>query len=202
MRNTLLLLAVMGLIYAVVSAPAEPLKRSNGEWRLIRAEGNEDSTTLTLTTAGDNGNIPSTATSIGGTSSGLMETANIRCVMAFCGGAAADKTFSYAVYGYAAQNGMAEFICAGTGTLGTQQVVKYPHNKAAATAKYWADTLTVTDATVWVRGVVTGDAAGSNRVAKISFDCTGLMTLYVEISDADGTTGTEAGNISVYARFY
>lgn len=122
-------------------------------------------------------------------------------VFSFTGGAAAGKTFTYDIFAWANENGPAKHTVNGTGILGTQQVVKYPHNGVAATNKFWADTLDVT----WEnhpKEVESTDTIGHNSVAEVWVDGTGLRYWFVQISDADGSTGTEAGDIACFYRYF
>jgi hypothetical protein len=92
---------------------------------------------------------------------------------------------------------MCELVAYGTGTLGTQAVVKYPHNGETATDRYWADTFVITK-DAWLSTTSAIDNGGDNRVAKLKFAANGYKYFYCEITDADNSTGTEAGNITVY----
>jgi hypothetical protein len=160
-----------------------------GEYAVLRAEANENTVLLDLTTDGSDANRPATAEGIGK----AVDTIYV----AFCGGAAADKTFSWKIYAWRGSRGMCELVAYGTGTLGTQAVVKYPHNGETATDRLWADTLVIT-AQAWPTTVSVIDGAGDNRVAKLKFTANGYRYFYCEITDADNSTGTEAGNITVY----
>ena len=120
----------------------------------------------------------------------------------FSGSSAAGKTFTYDIYAWANENGPAKHIINGTGILGTQQVVKYPHNgEAPDTTRYWADTLAVT----WenhLKEVESTDTTGHNTISEVWFDGTGLRYIFIQISDADGSTGTEAGDIACFYRYF
>lgn len=122
-------------------------------------------------------------------------------IFSFTGGSAADKTFTYDIFTWANENGPAKHSVSGVGTLGTQQVVKYPHNNQPATDKFWADTLTFT----WTnhpKEMESTDEGGHNSVAELWFDTSGVRYIMIQISDADGTTGTEAGDIACYYRYW
>jgi hypothetical protein len=119
----------------------------------------------------------------------------------FCGGSAAAKTFGYRIIAWKNENGMARHLATGTGELGTQAVVKYPHNGATATNKFWADTLTVTWSN-WLKPVKSTDTEGHNTAASVWTDDCGYRYWKIEITDADGSTGTEAGNVAVYWSFF
>jgi len=122
----------------------------------------------------------------------------------FSGSGAANKTFTYDIYAWAAENGPAKHIVNGTGTLGTQQVVVYPHNGVATSeseTRYWADTLVVT----WenhLKEVESTDIVGHNSIAEVWFDGTGLRYIFIEISDADGSSEGEAGDVACFYRYF
>ena len=173
-------------------------------YTLLRAEADEDpnttigSTLVDLTAGGDFASMPANAARLGSSSGPNNAVGAIQLI--FCGGGAAGKTFTYTIYAWRTDNGPAEFVATGTGTLGTQAVVAYPHNRATATSKFWADTLTVTGR--WNKTVTSTDTTGNNEVAKLLFDFCGYEYIYVEISSADGSTGTEAGNVAVYYSYF
>jgi len=178
-------------------------------YSLLRAEANENTTLINLTTGGDFAHKPAAAKSLKAdigehgtfiTKAGIDTTTANGVQLIFCGGAAADKTFHYKIYAWKNANGPAEVVADGNGVLGTQAVVKYPDTAAAATSKFWADTLTVTG--YWLKTVTSTATTGSNGVAKLWFDMCGYEWLYVEITSADNTTGTEAGLISVYWSYF
>jgi hypothetical protein len=167
-------------------------------YHLLRAEANENSTLIDLTTGGDFSSKPAGAVQL--VSSGEAGPVNA-IQFIFCGGSAADKTFSWKLYAWRRKNGPCEFIASGTAVLGTQRVMKYPHNNMTASGRYWADTLAITEQ-VALKTFSVADASSSNRVAKLYGDLCGYEWVYVEITNADGTTGSEAGNISVYYSYF
>lgn len=163
-------------------------------YNLLRSAANEDTSLVTLATAGNFANKPSGAIQLDADVNGLS--------FIICGGSAADKTLSWKAYAWRRSNGPAEMIAYGTATLGTQQVVLYPDTGAApAATKYWADTISITEQ-AWLSTVWTADAAGNNRVGKLVLDPCGYEWVYFEITSADGATGTEAGLVSVYYAYY
>jgi len=170
------------------------LQTIHSPYILLRDAANEDTSLVTLATAGDFANKPSGAMQLDADANGVA--------IIICGGAAADKTLAWKAYGWRRNNGPAEMIAYGTATLGTQQVVKYPDTGTApAATKFWADTIAITEQ-AWLATVWTADAEGNNRVGKLCFDYCGYEWLYVEITSADGATGTEAGLVSVYFAYY
>jgi len=119
----------------------------------------------------------------------------------FMGGSAEGKTFTIDIYTWANENGPAKHTVNATAELGTQQVVKYPHNSVTATDKFWADKMTI----VWenhVKEVESTDKVGRNSVGEIWLDLSGLRYVFIQISNADGSTGTEAGDVSAFFRYF
>lgn len=120
----------------------------------------------------------------------------------FAGSSAAGKTFTYDIITWGNENSPARHAVNGAGILGTQQVIVYPHNNLATTTdRFWADTLTVSWEN-WPKEVESTDIVGHNTVAEVWLDATGSRYWFIQISDADGSTGTEAGDISVFYRYF
>ena len=162
-----------------------------------RAEAAANSTfSDTLATAGDFANKPTATIDI--LDPGFLDpTTDINKNVAFlaiskangivislAGGDADDDAFTWKIFGWKNENGPAELVADGTGILGSQAVVKYPHNGAAATSKFWADTLVASN-NYWIKRV---DATniGSNSVAKIWFDTAGYRFFLIETPTAVG----------------
>ncbi len=120
----------------------------------------------------------------------------------FMGSSAANKTFTYDIFTWGNENHPAKQVVNGTGLLGTQQVIIYPHNNVATTTdRFWADTLVVN----WentLKEVESTDTTGHNTIAEVWMDDVGARYWFIQISDADGSTGTEAGDISVFYRYF
>lgn len=173
--------------------------------RIARNEANEDTTLLDLTTLGDYANMPSV---LGATGIGVIdllgeEVESVTEMKAngieffFCGGSAAAKTFGWRILSWRV-GGPAQLSAVGTGELGTQAVTTYPHDPdAVATDKFWADNLVVSYYN-WPKRVKATDTGNSNSSASVWLDDCGRRYFKIEITDADGSTGTEAGNIAVY----
>ncbi len=120
----------------------------------------------------------------------------------FMGSSAADKTFTYDIFTWGNENSPARHAVSGAGILGTQQVIIYPHNnEATVTDRFWADTLTIAWEN-WPKEVESTNETGRNTVAEVWFDAAGSRYFFIQISDADGSTGTEAGDISVFFRYF
>jgi hypothetical protein len=164
-------------------------------WSVLRASAGEV-TALDLTSAGDFAHKPATAVEIVG---GATETPVNGIEIAFSGTDANNETFSYKVYAYRKTNGPATLVCSGAGTLGTQAVLLNPSTGATATNTFWADTLTCTS--VWPATVTLSDS-GNNGVARLTFDLLGYSHIYVEITNADGTTGVEAASVAAWYAGY
>lgn len=193
------LFVILILVCLLVMGATHSLTNTiRAKYILLRAEADENSSTIDLTSAGDFAQKPSAAIRL--PANGDSGYANA-VQLIFCGGSAADKTFSYKLYGWRNGNGPAEMLATGTGTLGTQAVVKYPHNSNTATNKFWADTLAISDQGA-VKTFYVSDASGANRVAKLYGDICGYEWLYCEITGADGATGNEAGDVSVYFSYF
>ena len=53
-----------------------------------------------------------------------------------------------------------------------------------------------------LKEVESTDIVGHNSIAEVWFDGTGLRYIFPQISDADGSTGTEAGDIACFYRYF
>lgn len=172
--------------------------------RIARNEANEDATLLDLTTLGDYAHRPAI---LGATGIGVIDLLDeeVESVtqmkvngieFSFCGGSAAGKTFGWRILSWRVQ-GPARLAAVGTGELGTQAVVTYPHNpNAAATNKFWADNLVVTWYN-WPKRIKATDTGNSNSQASVWLDDCGRRYFKIEITDANGV-GAEAGNLACY----
>lgn len=197
-KRFLALLITFGIALCFMCMAMGTLDTTRIEYRVLRAEADEDSSTIDLTSEGNFANMPAGYEKImirndgGGSGVNMME-------LVFCGGSAADKTFTYTIYAWRTKNGMVRMFATGTGTLGTQAVVVYPQG-GTATSKYWADTLTVSRTNF--KPVVSSDESGNNECASLLFDTGGFQYFYVEISSADGVTGNEAGDVTAYYSYF
>jgi hypothetical protein len=117
----------------------------------------------------------------------------------FAGSGGENKTFDYRLFNWRNENGPAKQVAYGTGILGTQNVVVYPHNDVPVTTLTWADTLTVTWFN-WYKEVYSTDTTGHNTMAEVWLDGLGHRHWYCEII----TTGTSdpATNIVVYYGYF
>ena len=163
-----------------------------------------------LETASDFANKPATALDLQALDLFLPKATKLRAdliqngiAFSFAGGSADGKTFTYDIFSWGNENHPARQLINGTGILGSQQVVKYPHNgQAPDTSRFWADTLVVTWENVPKEVEVT--STGRNTISEVWFDATGYRYFFIQISDADGVDpGTgQAGDISVFYRFF
>lgn len=177
--------------------------------RIARNEANEDATLLDLTTKGNYANMPSI---LGATGIGVIDLIPDKhesitemkvngIEFFFAGGSIADKTFGFRILAWKPSNGFARLAVVGTGILGTQAVIRYPAvpggGDATATNRFWANTLVITNEN-WPKEVEATDAGSFESVSSVWMDAAGYRFWKVEITDADGTTGTKAGDVSVF----
>ena len=178
---------------------------------VARLEADEDASPLDLTTAGDFASKPAGALDLFERSVFTVEKqiTPVRPVLVpngieffFSGGSAAGKTFTWKIYAWRYENGPARYVATGTGILGTQAVVKYPHNGETATSKFWCDEIDITWEN-WLKEIEATDSDGnSNSVGSVWMDAAGYRYWHVVIADADGSTGTEAGDIAVWYGYF
>ena len=159
---------------------------------------NPDSlTVLDLTDSGNFGNMPESAVDLQPKMRGELQQNGLAFMFAGSGGE--NKTFEYRLFTWGNENWPVKQVCYGTGTLGTQNVVAYPHNSASVSTLYWADTLTVTWFN-WYKEVASTDTTGHNTMAEVWLDGLGHRYWYTEII----TTGTSdpATNIVAYYGYF
>jgi len=141
-------LIVFLIIIIVTASFALPLDTYHSSWHMVRATADEDGATFAavydLTTDGDFASKDSNTVALGGPfrilSTNKDETisegysAGSRWMFAICGKCynGVNDTFSYDIVGWSKTNGMLQHIAGGTGILGTQSVVKYPHDGSDA----------------------------------------------------------------------
>jgi len=198
MKTKTLIGLMLGIVLMLSLGAFYALDTYHCDLLLLRADANENATTLDLTTKGNFANMPSSAVRLSTRDDRLGHGGN-GIEVTFCGGDTANDTFTYKLYGWRRRNGMARMIATGTGTLGTQAVVLYPHDSSTATSIFWADTLSVTYR--WVTPVESSDTTGNNEAASLQFDFMGYEWLYCEITNADGS-GTEAEDVSAYYAYF
>ena len=169
---------------------------------LLRQEADEDPNTTIGSTdvnnidEGDYANMPDQAQPI--SADNARNTVGLKVHVIAAAGSAADKTFTIEYWGYAYWNGPAQLLCSVAYTTGTKEVVKYPHSRAAATGKYWADTAVVTSYIGYE--IVVNDHDGDNGMAEVIIPAMGLEYLCAVVHNADGATGNEGGDVSAYYR--
>ncbi len=109
----------------------------------------------------------------------------------FAGGDADDDAFTWTIFAWRNENGPATIVTDGTGILGSQAVVKYPHNGVAATNKFWADTLVISNDR-WFKEIE-ATSVGGNSVSHVWMDAVGYRYFYVEIPTAVGVMASYFG---------
>lgn len=160
-------------------------------------------TVLDLTTKGDFANKPATALDLQArdviSPKDLPVNAELKpngLRFLFCGDGSANATFNWYLKTWGNENWPCKYVATGTGTLGTQAVVKFPHN-GATTSMLWADTLTVTWHN-WPKGIVATDSTGHNTISEIWLDGCGSRYWLPEITDISN----ENGLIAVYYGYW
>ena len=181
--------------------------------KIARNEADEDATLLDLTTLGNYANRPAV---LGETGVGVVDLLDDKYIgetemkvngieFFFSGGSGNDKTFGWRILAWKTANGMARLAGIGTGILGTQALIIYPlvpgGGEIAAPNKFWADTLVVS-APNWPKGIESTNPTGNNSAASVWLDDAGYRFWKVEITDADGSTGDEAGDIAAWYGYW
>jgi hypothetical protein len=204
MKKIILFLVVLLTIFAAMAMDYVTGYGTQMQWELLRSQADEDpnaaigSIAITTATAGDYWSKPTAANGIKEfTSPDGMSSDATAIGIAACAGSAADKTFTVNIWLWRKNGGPAQKVCSIAYTTGLMQVIKYPHNGSAATSKFWADTAVVTS--TWFEGKIdTADADAGDRLAVVLITLYGEGFIYAEVASADGATGTEAGDVSVY----
>jgi len=195
MKKLLFLLAISAcfILGAVLETPEV-------RYQELRAAANEDGGDLEacIDLDGNGGAFSNMASGAVDIFSGKGRTNANAVELIFAGGDAANDSFSFMVMAWR-HGGPATVVCYGTATLGSQDVVTYPDG-SSGTGKFWADTLSVTDE--WPTSVGAENSDDKGSVAKLCFDLMGYRYVYVYVWGADGSTGTEAGNVSVWYAWY
>lgn len=174
----------------------------------LRATGPED-TLLDLTTKGDFANKPSTgvvdllADALEWTNNSTekaslthdSETNGMEIYIA--GSTAHSRNVIWYLTAWRNENGPAKRVAEGTGTTGTQAVVKWPHNGAAVANTFWLDTIVVTYEN-WLKEIEATDTGNSDSVASLWFDTCGYRYFLMEFR----TTEAEATALTNLTAFY
>lgn len=199
-----------GITTLVIAANQSVIQRGLiSDYKVCRVEANEDAADIDMATKTNSANAGALPTNIEivsadgwfdmpGEQVGATEYWNMEFL--FSAGSAADKTFTATLYTRASDTAPIRRVMSLACITGTAQVVAYPHNQSTATSKFWADTITVTS--YHTTAIATSDAAGGNAIASIAIDALNQKHFKWVITSADGTTGTEAGDVQVYVRFF
>jgi hypothetical protein len=196
------LLMLFVIVTSSVASAIDVSGIEQGSLKILRATAREDPNTgigsvaITQATAGDYDSRPTVANGLKIIDeTGLMRTNKKYIGVLACARAAADKTFTVNYWLWFAGRGPAIKAVSVDYTTGTQKVVVYPHTGVAVSDSYWADSGTVTSGLPVTIGE---NASGVNGVKIIVFDAMGADAIYAEVLNADGTTGAEAGDVTVY----
>lgn len=194
------IIAILLSVFVLIIAGAA-LQTTATQLRLVRADGGEDfasaaAVVVSLLTAGDAGNRSATAWDIGANA----ELTSVNAPKFYFAAEAADKTFGATCVAYAATNGPGQIVCTIAATTGNQEMVKWPNSKISVD-RFWVDEVVVTS--YWPKTVTVGSSGGGdNGVACLWFDGMGSRYYKWYIWTADGTTGTEAANVSVWGAYF
>jgi len=151
------------------------------QYTIARAIGAADSTfSDNLTTKGDFANMPDSAVDV---NKSLTNQIIVNGLSFIFGGVTDNSEFTWKLYGWKNTNGPAELVADGTGIIGSQKMVKYPHNGVEVANVLWADTLVVSNE-YWFKEVE-ATASGNNSVSKIWLDACGYRYWFVEIPTSD-----------------
>jgi hypothetical protein len=211
---TSLIMASVLVAAVIINAKADPLDTWHSSWHLVRETATEDGANFAAVynldaNEGNFASMDSSSVANGGpfriTSAYVGrpsyegQSPGAVWLFSICGGLSDNDTFSFDVVAWSKTNGPLQVICTGDGVIGTQDVVLYPDDSAAATNIWWADTLNL-DATNRWPGVAVYNS-GNNNIAMLAIDTTGIEYIQFVVYDADGS-GTEANNLTVYGRRY
>ena len=204
--RTFLVLALLFVSF-MYTVWAEPLSTVSVGYDKVRVEADEDATVIDL--AADGGawqNRPSGVYQIPVARESTSEANAIVFAIAAGidgGGDPDNKLLSWRLFAWKDVGAPAEYVANGTATVGTQDVYRFPDNvfPASGTARQWCDTIVIS-AQRYIKTVASSATTGSNEIAKLSMDTVGYKYWYWEISSADGTTGSEAGDVSVWATWF
>lgn len=164
------------------------------EWRQLRVPADEDDSPIDLTLEGDYAQKVIGSIEIKSNDHNVITDNDI--FIALAAGSAQNKTLTWRLFTWAKWNGMAQQVAYGVGTTGSQSVIKYPNGSLAADI-YWCDTLVVTSYS-WMKAVKATVGGGNNSVAVISLQTFAWPWWFLQIEDADGITGNEAGSVSAW----
>jgi len=169
--------------------------------RELSAFDTDLTTNLALTTEGDYAQKPTATTGYLGAfnvNKGLTNEMKVNGIaFSFIGTGVENTRFKWKLFTWRAGNGYIHQAAEGHGDLGTQGVIKFPHN-GGTTSSLWADTLTV-DWYNWYKRVDSTDTTGHDTVAEIWLDTCGHPWWYIEIeTPGTGTPITLGGSYYGY----
>ena len=215
-----LIVIAIGLFSSVsIKIRAEPVDTYQQGWQLVRETATEDAadfaTVYDLAGAeGDFASKDSASVLLGGpfrlksqrSDLGQRHSFGDRWQFIICGGLVAADTFSFDIVGWAADNGPLQVLGIGDGVLGSQDVVLYPDDTAAATNIFWADELNLDATTKWTKaegganGISAFNDSAADDIAVIQLYPQGLEWIQFIFYDADDSQGGEADPMTVYGR--
>lgn len=167
------------------------LKTYTSSLKTLRMHAVNDVTLVDIATKGDFGNKPSNAVKVNDDrDSSYTNAIQIQFV-----GDVDGTTFTWLLYGWRKNNGMANLMCKGTGIVGPMKVVVIPStigdflggNVGDDSVFEYADTLVITENN-FVKPFNVTDS-GNGGAAILSGDLCGFTDLYLEIQDSTPNVG-------------
>lgn len=225
-RNLFIVLCLAVLLVSFAFGADRTTKSSTQtKWSLLRSKAGEDpntaigsvAVTSVRTSANNYANKPADANGtitlgaetdgtglLGGSKSFSTDAYAVEIIA--CADAN-DKTFTVNLYAWERSNGPGQYICSIAYTCGDCNVVACltddddnSLSEGDATTQKWADTATVTIKESYANKVLSSSAQGSDGIARVAVLLYGQAFIYAEVLDADGTTGTEATDVTLYYR--
>ncbi len=196
-----ILYSVAGIVVVLIAAGFVALGTTQTGLTEVRAEAGEDGSSLTgafnYRTKGNFGEKSVTAWELPDTDN--ESAANT--VKFYFSADGNGKTFSASIFAYTAINGPAQLVCTIAATGGAQRVILWPDGSVAEPDRFWVDTISITD--LWPKTVSAGTSgSGNDLVTTLFFDTMGCKFFKPYVWNADGSTGTEAGNVSIWGSYF
>lgn len=160
------------------------LKTYTSPLNTLRLHGPDDVSPLDIATEGDYGNKPPTAIKVNDD----KDSSYTNAIQIQMSGSTEGTTFTWLLYGWRKNNGMATLMCKGTAIIGSMDVVILPSTVGPAlkandaTNFKYVHTLVI-DSNDFVKPFFVTDS-GNNRAAILSGDLCGFTDLYLEIQDS------------------
>ena len=200
MKKTISLIVCLAVLALVLGFTAQGTTQEG--LTKVRSDGPEDSTSMTnafnYRLIGDFANKSSAVWTLPGTDN---ETA-ANAVKFYFTTDGLGKTFNAVCYGYTAINGPSQMVCTIAATGGNMKVVSWPDTGLPAIhTRTWVDKIEI--ATYWPKSVTTGSSGGGDEIVScLWFDGMGCKHFKWYVWGADGSTGVEAGYVSIWGSYF